>query len=643
MRHFFILVIFINSFYIICQTVNSGFSWLSTSPTTTVTSPSFNSGSCSNIQYTISSSETFRGVFNGSPYNNNSLIFPSNINITPLFVDMTITFNQPISNLKIRFIDLDENVNGFTQPEESVSQINPAPSSVNLLGGNINPIFLNNGIVTPFDNNPNNNNNDASGWVNWSGNLSSVSFRYNRPGALYALIIDSIYFDCPTNCLVNANAGPDVSICTNQSTTLNANNSNGNQFIWSNGSTASSINVSTPGTYWVSVSNGTCSDIDTVIVSLQNYQPNVLNNSLTICSNNTLSINASNSNVNSYLWNTGQTTSSINVNNPGTYWVQVSNGSCFYNDTVIVSAQTYEPDALENLLVICPNSLFTLDASSTISTTYLWNTGETTSSINANNIGTYWVQVSNGNCSFRDSILVSNQIVNFTPLPTLDYLCDNSTLTINAFDNSTVTYLWNTSESTSNISVNQPGNYWVERTDANGCSLKEFITILEIINQNTESSFVKCKGESVLLTSSQNNNSNYLWNNGTTIGSLVVNESGIYTVTTTNSCGVSLDRFTVLFNDCDCGVYIPNSFTPDEDEFNQVFSIKTDCSFYDFHLEIYNRWGEIIFESFDPNEYWDGNYGAKKVQDGIYTYKVSYINNLNPERINLTGHISLIK
>lgn len=186
-----------------CQTVNSGFSWLSTSPTTTVSSPSYTAGSCSNINYTITTSEALRGVSNGAPYNNNCLIFPSNINITPLFVDMTITFNQPINNLKIRFIDLDENVSGFTQPEESISQINPAPSSVTPLGGNINPLYLSSGSVTPFNNNPSNNN-DASGWVNWTGNLTSVSFRYNRPGELYALIIDSIYFDCPS-CLVDCN------------------------------------------------------------------------------------------------------------------------------------------------------------------------------------------------------------------------------------------------------------------------------------------------------------------------------------------------------------------------------------------------------------------------------------------------------
>ena len=558
-----------------CQTVNSGFSWLSTSPTTTVSSPSYTAGSCSNINYTITTSEALRGVSNGAPYNNNCLIFPSNINITPLFVDMTITFNQPINNLKIRFIDLDENVSGFTQPEESISQINPPPSSVTPLGGTINPIYFTGGVITPFDNNPNFNNNDASGWVNWTGSLSSVSFRYNRPGALYALIIDSIYFDCPTPiaCISIANAGPDASLCNNQPVTLNANGSTGNQFTWSNGATTPSITTSTPGTYWVSVSNGPCSDIDTVIVSSQTFQPNVLN----------------------------------------------------------------------DVLSICPNQAFLLDATTSNVSSYLWNTGQTTSVINLTNAGTYWIQVSNGNCSYRDTIIVSNQTVSFSSIPSSGIICSNETLTINAFDNNTINYSWSTGETTSSITINQVGVYWVERTNLNGCAQKDFISISEQTNGDSETNIEKCIGESILISSSQNNSNNYFWNNGSTNGSIVILESGVYTVTTTNNCGTSKDKFTVLFKDCDCGIYIPNTFTPDEDEFNQVFRINSDCVFSDFHLEIFNRWGETVFESYDSTEFWDGNFGKFKAQDGVYIYKVSYVSDLKPDKITFSGHVTLIK
>jgi gliding motility-associated-like protein len=153
----------------------------------------------------------------------------------------------------------------------------------------------------------------------------------------------------------------------------------------------------------------------------------------------------------------------------------------------------------------------------------------------------------------------------------------------------------------------------------------------------------KCNGESLIIFSEQANSNNILWNNGSTNPSLIVNSSGIYIVSSSNKCGVSTNKFTIEFKECDCSVYIPNTFTPDEDEFNQVFRVKTDCDFYDFHLEIYNRWGEIVFESADANEYWDGNYGIYKAQDGVYSYKVSYVSNLKPDRINLSGHVSIIK
>jgi gliding motility-associated-like protein len=199
MVRFLLLLFFVFQFIgIKGQTIQSGMSWLTTNSATTSTSPNYPTTNCGKINYSINCSKPFKRTNNGAPYSNNCLIFPSDISISNTFLTMTITFNQPVNNLKIRFIDLDENVSGFSQPEESISQINPAPSSVTPLGGTINPIFLSGGIVTPFDNNPNFNNNDASGWVNWTGSLSSVSFRYNRPGELYGLIIDSIYFDCPS-------------------------------------------------------------------------------------------------------------------------------------------------------------------------------------------------------------------------------------------------------------------------------------------------------------------------------------------------------------------------------------------------------------------------------------------------------------
>lgn len=179
-----------------CQTMNAGFSWLPNTPVNNVTSPNYSNGTCSDIYFSIISSEDFKMVNNGSPYNNDGLIVPSSMTNSATNIDITINFNQSVNNLRIRFVDLDENGNPYPDPEETITLINPPPAGVSSLGGVINPIFLSGDELSPFDNNPSINNNDASGWANWVGSLSQISFRYNRPGQLYGLIIDSIYFDC---------------------------------------------------------------------------------------------------------------------------------------------------------------------------------------------------------------------------------------------------------------------------------------------------------------------------------------------------------------------------------------------------------------------------------------------------------------
>jgi len=193
---FFSVISFFFLFTLNSQPFYCGFSWLSSIPTTNATSPNFSNGTCSAINFSISATEDFKLVNSGSPYNNNGLIIPSNMSNTATSIGITINFSEPINNLKIRFIDLDENGNPYPDPEETISLFNPPPASVTSLGGMINPIFLAGNEISPYDNDSNYDNNDASGWANWQGSLSQVSFRYNRPGKLYGLIIDSIYFDC---------------------------------------------------------------------------------------------------------------------------------------------------------------------------------------------------------------------------------------------------------------------------------------------------------------------------------------------------------------------------------------------------------------------------------------------------------------
>lgn len=95
--------------------------------------------------------------------------------------------------------------------------------------------------------------------------------------------------------------------------------------------------------------------------------------------------------------------------------------------------------------------------------------------------------------------------------------------------------------------------------------------------------------------------------------------------------------------------YVPNSFTPDGDIFNQTWQPIFTSGFdpYDFTLLIFNRWGEIVWESHDHNQAWDGGFGTgqnyQMCQDGTYTWRIEFKTRINDERKVVIGHVNLIR
>jgi gliding motility-associated-like protein len=77
-----------------------------------------------------------------------------------------------------------------------------------------------------------------------------------------------------------------------------------------------------------------------------------------------------------------------------------------------------------------------------------------------------------------------------------------------------------------------------------------------------------------------------------------------------------------LFSD---QIYAPNSFTPDNDGVNDVFMIKSSATEW-MELTIFNRWGQIVFQTNDPNMPWDGSFsgGDYYCQDGVYQFRLKY-------------------
>jgi gliding motility-associated-like protein len=91
--------------------------------------------------------------------------------------------------------------------------------------------------------------------------------------------------------------------------------------------------------------------------------------------------------------------------------------------------------------------------------------------------------------------------------------------------------------------------------------------------------------------------------------------------------------------------YVPNTFTPDDDEFNQWFQPVFTSGYdpYSFNLLIFNRWGEIIFESNDSTIGWDGTYHGEIVKEGVYTWKITFKTSANDEHKEVLGSVNLLR
>ncbi|MDG1915074.1 MAG: gliding motility-associated C-terminal domain-containing protein [Crocinitomix sp.] len=92
--------------------------------------------------------------------------------------------------------------------------------------------------------------------------------------------------------------------------------------------------------------------------------------------------------------------------------------------------------------------------------------------------------------------------------------------------------------------------------------------------------------------------------------------------------------------------YIPNTFTPDGDSFNDVFLpvFAANLDIYDYYMVVYNRWGEVMFESFDVATGWDGNYGGRGVvNDGVYGWKIQFGDLSSDKKHTISGHVTVLR
>ncbi|MDW5289359.1 T9SS type A sorting domain-containing protein [Formosa sp. PL04] len=341
---------------------------------------------------------------------------------------------------------------------------------------------------------------------------------------------------------VEANAGDDQTICEGETVTLTA--TGGSSYVWNTGETTASIKVtpSTTTTYSVEVLEGTVSASADVTVNVNALPTANAGSDQTIDQGESVTLSASGGTR--YKWSTGATTKDITVtpNATKTYTVEVFNeGDCSDTDQVKVTVNIPTVDAnAGDDQTICEGETVTLTA--TGGSSYVWNTGETTSSIKVtpSTTTTYSVEVSEGTVSAS-----ANVTVNVNALPTANAGSDQTidqgeSVTLSASGGTR--YKWSTGATTKNITVtpNATKTYTVEVFNDGDCSDTDQVKVwvnIPIVEANAGDDQTICEGETVTLTAT--GGSSYVWNTGETTASIKVTPS------TTSTYSVEVSEGTV--------------------------------------------------------------------------------------------------
>ena len=179
-----------------------------------------------------------------------------------------------------------------------------------------------------------------------------------------------------------------------------------------------------------------------------------------------------------------------------------------------------------------------------------------------------------------------------------------------------------------------------------------------ITNISPENEFFElCEGDSIPKVYVANSNipGSFTWTvmgDTTTTNSLSYTwyQVGIFIIevmeVSNEGCVSNPEQTSIIIERCPQSlIYIPNSFTPDGDEHNNIWLPVMTSGFdpFDYNVSVINRWGETIFESNDPNQGWDGTYKNRMSDQGIYVFRIRYGLLENDGAKEIYGHINLIR
>ncbi|MDQ3046083.1 MAG: gliding motility-associated C-terminal domain-containing protein [Bacteroidota bacterium] len=473
---------------------------------------------------------------------------------------------------------------------------------------------------------------------NWSTGASTQTITATTMGTFWVTVSNNVCADSDTMEIILFTAPvliPDTTLCAGQPVTLTVPPIPGS-YLWSTGDTSLSITVSSAGSYWVQASSGPCTGSDTVVVNYLSYPiVNLPANSL-VCPDDSVLLDAGSPGT-AYLWSTGDTSQTIYADTTGTFYVTVFNQQCSTSDTANVVEIIFAPEITDTIL--CAGQTISLNAF-VAGGSYLWSTGASTSSITVATPGLYWVTVTVGPCSVFDSATISYVQYPVISLPPAVDLCPNSTIVLDP-GSGAMTYLWSTTQTSQAIDVGTGGTYVVTASNAS-CSVSDTTIVNAIPPIAWEEEVLLCNVEKYTLDAGIAGSS-YLWSTGETTQTIDVSQEGYYWVTMfTAQCTIS-DTILATGTVGSGILWFPNSFTPNTNGLNDVFAPKG-VDLTEYHLMIFDRWGEKIYESERLEQGWDGTFKGELVKQDVYVWRVKYKTKCKgDELLKRVGHVTVVR
>lgn len=231
---------------------------------------------------------------------------------------------------------------------------------------------------------------------------------------------------------------------------------------------------------------------------------------------------------------------------------------------------------------------------------------------------------------------------NFPPDEPLCYYEDGIQLSSGVDPNADV--VWSTGETTHEIFVTEPGDYLITAT-VNNCTDVDGITVFPVEKVDADKEIATCEGTQARLEVPYAESSDVAWCEGEGVEFIYVDSPGEYCFTFRDEFACLQDgSIEVVHIDRDARIFIPNSFTPNNDGINDVFKPEGE-GFSEFKLTVWNRWGELVFVSQQANEYWNGNHqgGDYFVQDGLYSFRMEYQSTCDSETKIKTGFVNVLR